>query len=1358
MGRRFGTRRAWAALVVAIVASLVGVSPTAPASAAVPALRAEAVVTGGNHSCALMEDDSTRCWGLGLLSLGYPGHGSVGDDEVPAEVGPLDLGAGRRVVSLGAGISHTCAVLDDGVVRCWGQDEDGKLGNSTAPEQGDPATAPPVDLGPAAVSVDASIDHSCAVLVGGSLRCWGRSRSGDLGLASTLTVGDDEAVSSVPPIDLGAGRTVTSVAVGLAHTCALLDDGTVRCWGEASSGALGLGNLDDIGDDEHPGDVPAVDLGPGRTAVALAAGYFHTCAMLDDGAVRCWGWGEYGALGTASTAIVGDDESPAAVPPVDLGAGRVAVAIGAGGSHTCAVLDDGSLRCWGQNDKGQLGYASTATVGDDESPASVGPVDLGAGRTAVAVDAGERHTCAVLDDGSVRCWGEGRAGILGYGNTADIGDDEAPGTAGPVDLGSASIAELAVSVTVEPAEAHVGETVDVHVTVRNTGGVPLTGVDIALPSAPGCAGPTSDLGIRASTTVDCTRALTESDLGPLALAPTATSEQTPDPVAADPVIVSVLDAPSGLEGTVRDSVSGDPVPGAFVAALRTSDYRLEGGAVADDRGRYRVEVDPGQYLLYLLDPTGGHTAAIADNPTVRVVAAHELGLADVAMTPTRGAIEGVVTGDDTGRPVPGALALVLDRGGMVERVSTADLSGRYAVEGLRQGDHLVGFVDPNGVRQIRFHAGSTSVPGATPVAVVAGGRTTLDAPLPRQDSEGAWDAVTGTIREVGTGVPLPGTVVVALRASDYRFVRATTADGAGRYRLVLPPVPHVLAFLDPEGRHGSQWFDGRPTTALGEADPIAPPAVADAALAPRLGSIQGVITDDPAGTPVPGAWAVAIGPTGVGGAAATDQDGVYAIDDLTPGTYRVTVVDPNGGRAQEYVDGQVDYASADLIEVAAGRSASADAAIARPDVPLAMGGVGNAIGNDPEQWSSPGYERPYFWLNVAGPRATKVNGDRYTAGDCSGSYSGCAGGANLDYAEEGYVYRVSVGEEAAAEDLHVQVFDPAFTDVGNTCATGGNLPRAGTTWTAQAARLVTQGAPPDAVTRYAAGNNQWCVADADYGGNDVETTYLVRGPDGTPEAPLDNPVVCAVTFGDYDESVYPLLDQADGYRDGPIGPEHLRFVDHFRRWADVCRVPAAQVVAGDYLLQVTTTADQSNPPASLSLFDPTVATGGHNKYAVRAGAGTPGAAGFADGVRVAADGRLPIYVNQAGAGTTTGVSLARVPSRYAGRTLELELFDVADGANATLTIAAPPDRTGSPLPPCTFTRDAPTPVATTSATCTLAGLTNALYNGRTLTARVPLPADYRCETRSDDGCRFRLRLDFGAGAPTDQTTWTARIR
>lgn len=1360
--RRARGRWAGVALALALVASLAGVTVPRPAAATVPALRAESVVAGGFHSCALMEDDSTRCWGAGLSSLGYPGHqGHVGDDEAPAEVGPIDLGAGRRVVSLGAGLSHSCAALDDGSVRCWGQDEDGKLGNGTAPEQGDPATAPPVDLGAAAVSVDAGWDHSCAVLVGGSLRCWGRSRSGDLGLGNTDTIGDDEAVASVPPIDLGTGRTATAVAVGLAHTCAVLDDGSVRCWGDGTGGQHGLATADDLGDDETPGSVAPVDLGPGRTALALAAGYLHTCAILDDGSVRCWGVGQEGLLGDGvggGDGVIGDDETPASLPPVDLGPGRTAVAIGAGGWHTCTVLDDGSLRCWGLNDKGQLGYATTAPVGDDETPAVAGPVDLGAGRTAVAVDGGQQHTCAVLDDGSVRCWGQGASGILGYGNLDDIGDDETPGSVGPVDLGSEPIAELAVSVTVDPTEATIGEEVAVEVTVRNTGGVPLTDVVVDLPAAPDCSAPAGDLALRAAVTVDCTRLLGEADLGPLALAPTATSAQTPDPAAGDPVIVSVLDTPSGLEGTVRDEVSGDPVPGAFVAVLRSSDYRLEGGTVADDEGRYRVEVDPGQYFLYLLDPAGGHRAAVATEPALRLVAPHEIGTADVVLAPSRGTVEGQVAGG--AGPLAGALALVLERGGTVERVVAADAAGRYQVTGVTPGEHLVGFADPSGGHEVRFHAGSPSVPGATPAVVAAGERTSVDGALPAQGVLAPAGTVAGTVTEEGTGAPVPGAVVVALRASDYGFARATTADADGAYLLDLPAGDHLLVFVDPAGHHAAEWFDGHPNTALDQADPVVAPAVVDAALAPTVGSIRGVITDDPAGTPVPGAWVVAIGPSGVVGAAVTGDDGNYTIADLAPGTYRVAVVDPVGARDQEYLDGHSDYDEADPIVVEAGGATTADAALYRAPVPLSMGGAGNTVGNDPEQWADPGYERPHFWLNVAGPRSTKVNGDRYTAGDCTGAYSGCAGATNLDFAEQGYVYRVSVGADATDEDLRVQVFDPAFTDVGHTCRTGENLPTAGSTWMTRAATLVAQGAPTDAVTRYAAGNNQWCVADADqsYSGNGVETTYLVRAPDATSNDPLDNPVVCAITFGAYDESVYPLLNQADGHRDGPIGPERLPYLAHFRRWTDVCTVPAAEVVAGDYLLQVTTTADQSSPPGSLTRFDPEVATDSYNKYAVRAGSGDPGVATFADGVEVAADGRLPIYVNQAGVGTTSGFQLARVPSRFAGRTLEVELFDVADGANATLSIVPPPDRTGSPLPPCTITRDATTPEVTSSATCTVTGLTNSSHNGRTVTVQLPLPDDYRCESRNPDGCRFRLRLDFGNGMPTDQTTWTARIR
>ena len=120
-----------------------------------------------------------------------------------------------------------------------------------------------------------------------------------------------------------------------------------------------------------------------------------------------------GELGYGNTATIGDDETPGAGAPVDLGQGHSAKAISAGGFHTCALLDDASVRCWGYGAEGRLGYGNTENVGDNESPGSAGPVFLGAGRTAKAISAGSGHTCALLDDGSVRCWGYGANGALG---------------------------------------------------------------------------------------------------------------------------------------------------------------------------------------------------------------------------------------------------------------------------------------------------------------------------------------------------------------------------------------------------------------------------------------------------------------------------------------------------------------------------------------------------------------------------------------------------------------------------------------------------------------------------------------------------------------------------------------------------------------------------------------------------------------------------------------------------------------------------------------------------------------------------------------------------------------------------------
>ena len=142
--------------------------------------------------------------------------------------------------------------------------------------------------------------------------------------------------------------------------------------------------------------------------MAISAARQHTCALLDDQTVKCWGRNDSGKLGRGGTNTPGRPAmTPDTVAPVNLGPGRTAKAISAGGTHTCALLDDRSVRCWGEAGAGQLGYGNTEDIGDDETPGSAGPVDVGAGRTVAAISAGDVHTCARLDDGSVRCWGFG---------------------------------------------------------------------------------------------------------------------------------------------------------------------------------------------------------------------------------------------------------------------------------------------------------------------------------------------------------------------------------------------------------------------------------------------------------------------------------------------------------------------------------------------------------------------------------------------------------------------------------------------------------------------------------------------------------------------------------------------------------------------------------------------------------------------------------------------------------------------------------------------------------------------------------------------------------------------------------------
>ncbi|MBK8293864.1 MAG: DUF11 domain-containing protein [Solirubrobacterales bacterium] len=449
-------------------------------------VQAGKVAVGGAHACAVLDTGAVRCWGSGINGrLGYANTNDIGDNETPASAGPVDLGAGRSAVAVTAGLSHTCAVLDNGTVRCWGNGGSGRLGYGTTASIGDdetPGSVGQVDLGAGRTAVDvvAGASHTCALLDNGTVRCWGDGFPGQLGYGNTNSIGDNESPASAGPVDLGAGRTAVALTAGDIHTCALLDNGTVRCWGSGASGKLGYGNTSDIGDDETPGTVGPVDLGAGRRAVAISAGSGHTCVVLDTGAVRCWGSGANGRLGYGNTTTIGDTETPGSVGPVDIGTGRSAVAITAGLSHTCALLDNGTVRCWGSDSNGRLGNSSPVEdIGDNETPGAVGPVDLGSGLNAVAVAAGDAHSCAVLDSGALRCWGFGGNGRLGYGNTDVIGDNETPASVGPLNLGGslvATVADLSGSASASLGRVDVGGNFSVRFDVSNSGPDTAAGV------------------------------------------------------------------------------------------------------------------------------------------------------------------------------------------------------------------------------------------------------------------------------------------------------------------------------------------------------------------------------------------------------------------------------------------------------------------------------------------------------------------------------------------------------------------------------------------------------------------------------------------------------------------------------------------------------------------------------------------------------------------------------------------------------------------------------------------------------------------------------------------------------------------
>ena len=281
--------------------------------------------------------------------------------RVPVAVDTSGVLAGKTVTGIAGGSRFSCAVAD-GQVYCWGRNWGGQLGDGSKTGRRVPVAvdASGVLAGKTVTAIAAGDSHSC-VVADGQVYCWGGNWGGQLGDGSTTERLVPVAVDTSGVL---AGKTVTGISAGGSHTCAVAD-GRAYCWGKKLYGQWGSDLTGPLGNDSTTSSsVPvAVDTSgvlAGKTVTSIATGHFHTCAVAD-GRAYCWGDRDYGQLGTnRPTGSIGDRDISRVPVAVGSGvlAGKTVTAVTAAGGFSCAVAD-GQAYCWGRNDSGQLGNNST---------------------------------------------------------------------------------------------------------------------------------------------------------------------------------------------------------------------------------------------------------------------------------------------------------------------------------------------------------------------------------------------------------------------------------------------------------------------------------------------------------------------------------------------------------------------------------------------------------------------------------------------------------------------------------------------------------------------------------------------------------------------------------------------------------------------------------------------------------------------------------------------------------------------------------------------------------------------------------------------------------------------------------------
>lgn len=363
------------------------------------------ISAGGEHTCAFVTGHGVRCWGAG--TEGQLGNNTTSDASEPVVVTYATSTSASFVsqAALDLGSDHACTFDQLGNIYCWGNQLDGRLGNGSTTAQAIPGATAASSVPSTVTDISAGGAHTCAVTAAGGVICTGNNSDGQIGGA--IGVVTESSVFVDMSYESSSLASISAVTAGDKHTCALRGGQYVLCWGDNDTGALGDGTTTDS---NEPVFAQVSSSAIVEQIQDVQAGNGFTCALQNSSAgngVQCWGANDLGQLGNGTASPTPSLEAQDVVGLADI----QEIAVGA--RHACAITIDDTVVCWGDNSAGQLGV-NDALIGSSDTPLEV--PDL---TRVVSIAAGDEHTCALTDFGSLFCWGANLKGQLGDSSNTD---------------------------------------------------------------------------------------------------------------------------------------------------------------------------------------------------------------------------------------------------------------------------------------------------------------------------------------------------------------------------------------------------------------------------------------------------------------------------------------------------------------------------------------------------------------------------------------------------------------------------------------------------------------------------------------------------------------------------------------------------------------------------------------------------------------------------------------------------------------------------------------------------------------------------------------------------------------------------